>query len=535
MPEINVKVYRLLSDTKKEVPLDFKVAESIFSKALAFLKKTDPTYPRLKKYIDIACSNRGIRLDYWDIQRNCKKEDLKYFSDLQARANHTAGLSYWELSLTISEPKFGWLHQVVIQVPQDNEIINFIKKKGLEQDIFYSRNNDPQTIGWAAGDIRQALGGYNGRRLGVLLAGSPGWDKRIRLRTRSCRSKNEGLLPATLNDCNNMFKLIHGLSPTNLLYGAVLAGLIKSKKAFIDLLICLRTYNSKVAEKYVLNQNHVEGVLYINSEVPGHAIKGGILYDYRTSKAKDGQNTFSGMIKGAIFGPLFDIECERLIGPVHGWVPVDKEFTKSNKSTFDMPYLVDLPIPYVPNVFNTDYAVIYYSGHGNPKGIQIEKNETITPQELAQVCMEYKISLFLILDMCYAANFAKEFTQQMKNNGMPSVVMCSEDISMKSYESKECVDLWSFHWPIDIQRSDITCGQGVYSTAISFGLICIREMEMKQAGYPSISEIGAFSMVQGRTSIISIQDFNDKILKSICETMATAYGVPLQKPSVYWC
>lgn len=543
MPEMNVKVYRLLLGQQNDALLDIKLAEESFHRALEYTRKVQPAfYSHLEERIEFDRRERGgVKLDYWSMAGGGTPETLKYFAQIHSRANHTAGLCYSEASIQIGEPDIGRYHQVVMQLPQDEQLYYHIKSQGLDNVMLYQENIDHQKIGWAAGDIRQALAGYSGKRLGVLLAGSQGWDNPSQIRARSFRLKNEGLLPATINDCNSMFQYIHALSQTNYLHGAVLAGLVRKKEALLDLMAFLRNRDFRTAERHLLDQKNVEGTLYIDSEVPGHVIKGGILYNYRQIKRSDGSSPhISGVMKGVQLDATIDINCERLVGEITGWVPNDvpKGYIPGNRAKkFDVPYLVELDIPFVDGTFDSDYAVLYYSGHGTPQGqMTIERESSLTPQELANACQKSNLSLLLILDMCYAGRFADEFITHMKRYGLKSVVMCSVDCSSQQQESFECEasnDMLGFLWPIDIQRSDISYGRGVYTTALGFGLLCIRELEMQQGGYFQSFKFGAFSGLQGKPVVVSIQDFNDRILAPVCNIMSTSFGLPLQKPVVY--
>ena len=443
--------------------------------AMNNLRKEDPSFPEIYPY----------RLNYQDI--DCDVDDLRYYAEFFSIANYKAGLAYLIKSVPVWQPELGYLHHVIIQIPQDNEVISFMQQTGIDKVILNSNTQDSMKLGWASGDIRQALGGYNRKRLGVLLAGSPDCGTTQKNQKQRCRSKNEGYIQSILNDANLMFHLIHALSPNNFLSGAVFAGLIKTKKALLDLLSMLRTTDGALVKKYIEPQKEVLGTLYVNSMVPGHMIRGGFLYNFR-----ERGNTIGGMMVGAVYGPSVEIECERLVGPI---------------ST------------YVPFTFQSDYAVLYYSGHGSPKGIRIEKNEIITPQELATICAKHNIHLFLILDMCYAARFAEGFTSEMREYGSHSVVMCSNDQSNKyeSYESDECNNLWRFNWPVDILRRDINFGTGAYTTAFSLGLLCLREFEIRRS----------------QPVTISIQDFNDKVLRRICSFMSKSHDIEIQRPVIF--
>jgi hypothetical protein len=101
------------------------------------------------------------------------------------------------------------------------------------------------------------------------------------------------------------------------------------------------------------------------------------------------------------------------------------------------------------------------------------------------------------------------------------MVMCANDERTSgglSFESKALGALRRPYWRFNILNPNWSKGRGVYTTALTLAIHQLRECEA----------------TTGANANVSVKEFNDYLLRSICEGLASKYGMPLLKPTIYY-
>ncbi len=130
----------------------------------------------------------------------------------------------------------GGAYRVVFILP--NTTGTSVNKVELKEDVLCWPDEQMDSIDLSGRfsqdlDIRQLIGSWGCLRLGVLMAGSPGWSGE---KKEDTVSKNEGSLVATWNDCNVFLQQLLALSPDDRLYGSTCLGTIQTRAGFFGFL-----------------------------------------------------------------------------------------------------------------------------------------------------------------------------------------------------------------------------------------------------------------------------------------------------------
>jgi hypothetical protein len=360
-------------------------------------------------------------------------------------------------------------------------------------------------------DIRQVLGSFGIYRIGLVIAGSPGWDKSSTAAPTDTRTRNQSDLVATWNDCNVILQQLLALSPDGRLYGTTCLGTVQSRSGFWGLL------------RYVVldkrQRQHDMSNLKERARRTGTSVFDLMSGDEFLSLGKRGK--LSGILGTDMLlsdGIISDVGLSEIApgGAIAGlegpttplWdrmLPIEGERFLSHKNIEDV----------------DRYAVIYYSGHGSSAGdMQIEKSESIGPEELAEFSKAHCIILVVILDMCSGFQFARRFGVRLGAIDWKGVVFSANDRDTNgglAFESRAMTRVRRYDWPVEINRPDWKLGRGIYTTAFAHGLLLIKEAELR-TGIPHT---------------VSLRYFNDEILRSACRMYARDHGVPLVRPTLH--
>ena len=327
-------------------------------------------------------------------------------------------------------------------------------------------------------EIRLLLAGASRHRRGLFLAGSPGWNSSTNseYRPHVAQSKNDASLGATLNDANTVFQLFHSLTADDHLTGLVAGFLIREKRPLQRMLQMLPFDPSAHGSTDVLSPLIPEhGLITFDTKLFGSVVNKG-----RVTIIGGGGIGFGETVGERLHNST---ECENRVG---------------------------------------DFAVIYYSGHGSSEGnMQIEKDLAISPEELCDLSQLAGVPYLLILDMCYASRFGKRYRDLLKERKWHGMVMCANDEGTSgglSFESTTLGTVRRPYWRFNVLDSDWSQGRGVYTTALTLAVHQLRECEN----------------ITGSKANLSVREFNDYMLRSICEGLASKFGVPLLKPTVYY-
>lgn len=405
----------------------------------------------------------------------------------------------------------GEAYHIVLLVPGSEG--NEVKTVHMKRDILHWEEHETgpslRSGQFSADlDIRQVLGSYGCLRLGIVLAGSPGWDGASKETTTS---KNEGNLVASWNDCNVMLQQILALSPDDRLYGTTCLGVVQTRRGFFGLLKYIfidkwerqRQHDAMEEEARRTGQSIFDLMAHDEFHSLGDEGKltGCLATDAFLATARISQVGLTEILPGGgmmAFGGYGVPDSDRL-------VPVDAERFACAKG----PGEVD------------KYILIHYSGHGSLSGdIQIERNESITPEELADFSKEKETIFVLILDMCNSARFARRFGERLGQIGWKGVVFAANDESTSNgaaFESKIMAKIRRLSWPVEINEPNWRVGRGVYTSAFALGLLLIYEAET----------------TTGVPYTVSLRAFNEELLQITCKMFALNYRIPLQKPMLY--
>lgn len=356
-------------------------------------------------------------------------------------------------------------------------------------------------------DIRQLLGSFGCLRQGIVIGGSPGWDISA---VKETVSKNAGNLVATWNDCNVFFQQLLALSPDDRIYGASCSSIVQTRYGFLGLLDYIfrdkwkrkqwhlnrlpdRTQHSQISsdgEDHLINDLQVKGKLsgLIGTDffLTGGGVSSGGLCEI-----------FSGGGIGKLNAPK-TVDRDRL-------VPLRPE----RFACFDEIGQLD------------NYVLIYYSGHGSISGdIQIERNESITAEELAEFSKERGVIFALFLDMCHSSQFAYRFEKHLSKVGWRGLVFAANDVTTfdgGTFESPIMASIRRLAWPVQINSPNWECGRGLYTSALALALLLLRDAELAAK----------------RPLTIDLRSFNDELLRPITSMFAQNYDLPLIRPTLY--
>lgn len=326
-------------------------------------------------------------------------------------------------------------------------------------------------------EIRHLLAGTSRYRRGLFLAGSPGWSslsaKMPELTTAT--NKNDAPLAATLNDANSFFHVCHSLTADDYLPGLVAGFLIREKESLRRMLEMLPFDSDAHGKTNVLSPL-----------IPEHGL---ITFDTKLSGSVDNQGQTVIIGGGGIaFG-------ESVGERMHNASPCSDRVGQ--------------------------FAIIYYSGHGSDEGnLQIERDLAITPDELCEISHRTGVPYLIILDMCHSSRFGRRYLNLLNRHQWLGIVMCANDDATSqglSFESTVMGQIRRPFWTFNILRPDWSKGRGIYSTAFTLAIEQLREYES----------------MNGTNANISLQDFNDAMLRPICESFSSQFGVPLLRPTVY--
>lgn len=405
----------------------------------------------------------------------------------------------------------GDTYRIVLALPGMCETGN--RKIELYDDVLASikKTMDPLDISGKFSEsleIRQLLGSWGCVRRGVLLAGSPGWDGTS---TDVVRSKNRGHLVATWNDCNDIVQALLASSPDNTLHGSVCLGTIQTRDGFFGMLKYMtvdthqriRDHNNMKKKAQELNRDFFE---YLSEEDEFHAlakkhkIRGYIGTDaFLCSAHFDGDGLAETLPEGGVGStqPYVTQMCRI--------VPLEFQRLICQEPFEDI----------------DSYILVFYSGHGSRDGnMQIEMNEAIEPEELADVSFEMDIPLFVVLDMCYSALFAERFVAQLDAIGWKGMVLTANDKETSaglSFEAESMAAVRKPSWPVSFNKPDWSKGRGVFTSAFLQSLLYLYETEQST----------------GSPYTVDVRTFTEEILRVVCAQLNANYGVPLLKPCLF--
>jgi hypothetical protein len=326
-------------------------------------------------------------------------------------------------------------------------------------------------------EIRHLLAGNYRHRRGLFLAGSPGWNSASDNLNRSelAQNKNNASLAATLNDANAMFHLFHSLTNNDHLTGLVAGFLIREKVALHTLLHMLPFDADRHGNANVLSPL-----------IPEHGL---ITFDTKLFGSFDNKGR-TIIIGGAGIG-FGETIGERM----------------HNSSTCEERL--------------GHFAVIYYSGHGSSEGnMQIEEHLAITPEEVCDLSRATGVPYLIILDMCFASRFGSRYRDLLRKQNWSGIVMCANDTNTSgglSFESKIMGSIRRPYWRMNILDTDWSKGRGIYTTAFTLAIQQLREHENATESHANLS----------------IEDFNEYMLRPICEGLNVRHGLPLLRPTIF--
>lgn len=411
---------------------------------------------------------------------------VRYFETLRSRFQ-LSGLSFVFSDIDTQGQLFWTLLNFPKERPSPLIIAGF--GSAFTVDLRKIRSSNPTTSRFinSDDDIRQMLAGFSHQRRGIISAGSPGWEsKRVLFgqKSQTIRSKNEGLLQATLNDTNSMFHLMHSLTSDDTLAGIVTGFLIRKKKSLINFLSLAASKPSAEKVKSLLDDPDWEN--------------GFISVDARISWPIG----FQG-------GKVVIAPGSRILGSGG-----ENELINGERLMYSQ-------MPKIYDTENVPFIFIYYSGHGSSKGeIQIEEKDAVSAEELFEKSYKDRIPYLIVLDMCYSWKFGHAYKSLLERYNWNGIIMCANDESHSqslSFESEQLCWVRRIHWPLNIVRSDWPKGRGVYTTAFVLGMLYLRYLDVMEGKYISVS----------------ISDFNDFVLRSICKHLSEESKLPFQNPVVY--
>lgn len=326
-------------------------------------------------------------------------------------------------------------------------------------------------------DIRHLLAGISRNRRGLFLAGSPGWgspSKQLHEPTIAT-NKNDASLAATLNDANSFFHVFHSLTADDYLSGLVAGFLIREKQSLHKMLEMLPFDSDARGDTDTLSRLIPE--------------RGLITFDTKLFGSVDNQG------RTTIIG-----------GPGIGFGETVGERMHNASTCGDRV---------------GQFAIIYYSGHGSTEGnLQIEKSLAITPDEFCEISHRTGVPYLIILDMCHSSRFGQRYVDLLSKHQWPGIVMCANNETTSkglSFESTRMGIIRRPFWTFNILSPDWSKGRGIYSTAFTLAIEQLREYETMNETHANIS----------------LQDFNDAMLRPICEGFASQFDMPLLRPTVY--
>jgi len=327
-------------------------------------------------------------------------------------------------------------------------------------------------------DIRNILANIGVSRKLTFAAGSPGWGTiSMDEQNRASKNRNLGKLDATKNDFNSLFNLFMALTPDNKLPGINCIGLVERKDVFMNLLI-----NS-------LKYDKTKGI-----GLPASGFNGSILIDTKIDRR---MSLTDSIATNVVFGPDEDTikyqDHERLI------------------NTNLIPSNLAIQNPYV---------FISYSGHGNENGeMQIEKDKSITPEEIFKISLDYQTPFVIFLDMCYSHLFGEKYYKKLKQYDWQGIVFTANDGIDGRDLSYEAFDMRLIEPVKELDRilspEDIN-SRGVFTAAFCLTFSMIRNQEIhKNVNYD-----------------VSIHDFLN-LLRQVCLLFHYSFALPLQKPNCF--
>lgn len=326
-------------------------------------------------------------------------------------------------------------------------------------------------------EVRHLLAGISRNRRGLFLAGSPGWSapsKQMRLRA-AATNKNDASLAATLNDANSFFHVFHSLTADDHLTGLVAGFLIREKQSL-----------RKMLEMLPFDADAHGNTDTLSPLIPERGL---ITFDTKLRGSVDNQG------RATIIG-----------GPGIGFGETVGERMHNTSHCGDR---------------TGQFAIIYYSGHGSAEGnLQIENTLAITPDEVCEISHRTGVPYLLILDMCHSSRFGQRYVDVLSKRQWPGIVMCANDHTTSkglSFESTRMGFIRRPFWTFDILSPDWSKGRGIYSTAFTLAIEQLREHET----------------MNDTNANITLQDFNDAMLRPICEGFASQFDMPLLRPTVY--
>jgi hypothetical protein len=362
-------------------------------------------------------------------------------------------------------------------------------------------------------DIREILSGCSFNRTGLVLASSPGWDNKTEgvfslirspLKNKTQESdisnKNQGNLETSINDCNAFFQVLLALTKDDRLKGSAYIGTVRTRLAALRLMEFFATGKEKPIEELQKNKL-LSGIVVKDTKI------GAIDWAPRQDK-----QAYKAILKGGeILGGSYEFD------PSSRLMDFSNRLVSSSDKT-------------------PSYMLLYYSGHGSSDGnIQIEANQKITPEELADFSISINTPFFIVLDMCHAARFGARYAKYLNKKKWTGIVMCSNDDNTQDGLTFATRRLRSSrHFPIlpvtieivnlemdgnniKINHDNLKEGFSIYTTAFCLGLLHIREIER-----------GINQQID-----FNVEDFNNKMLRPLCASLSSTFNLPLIKPIVF--
>ena len=123
--------------------------------------------------------------------------------------------------------------------------------------------------------------------------------------------------------------------------------------------------------------------------------------------------------------------------------------------------------------------------------------------------------------MCHAWEFGHTYHSLLKKHNWNGIVMCSNDDTFSrslAFESENLGWAERLYWEFSILPSDWSNGRALYTTALTSGLLQLRQDEL----------------MSKREVNISLADFNEHFLKPICKSLSSTFGLPAQNPTLFY-
>lgn len=334
-------------------------------------------------------------------------------------------------------------------------------------------------------DIRSLLGCREYQRRLTVLAGSPGWSRdEISIR-REFISRNEGTLDATQNDFHSFTTLLSALGKDYLLPGITIPGLIRSKDLLFEIITCadnLDRLRDRTFHEYLRQQYSFEFNFWEDSQINPASMGNPLFINCNVSQSRFNIDDKSNLLINEIF---------------------DNDFPGDEKVSQRRPYIG-----------------LYYSGHGAPNGsLEIEKNVYITPEGLFEISQRLEVPFVICLDMCFSHTFGEKYQACLLQSGLDGLVLASNDgvgERLFSYESPSMDNVRRLQTPFRV-FNETSISRGVYSTAFCLGMLKLRDLDLIQGTYTSMTA----------------QAFNDELLIPICKWLSMIYSVPVQSPAIF--